>query len=201
MGRFPLAEYLAFEVLFVAFFYPTPRHTYRVVILTSMIYLAAQLYLTRETTDLVAFQYAAAFTAVGPFTFITYVLLAERSFPDNWRRVRDEVDVGADAGGLDKLTIKFPVDKEALADGRHFLEHAYDWMGPGTTKWDSTTSATIASNVPLEDLLKTHNERHVTDLTAAALEYLLHYPTNNPKTYLAAVPPSPPASRPGMVYD
>jgi len=190
MGRFPWAEYLVFEVLFVIFFYPTHQRAYRMVILVPMIYLVAQLYLTREVTDLIVFQYTAAFTAVGHFTYMAYIMLAEGSFPDHWRRVRDEVDVKADAGGLDKLPSNFPLTKKLW----WMIDISWSMRMVG---WVQEPRSGIPPRPPpsrrtflQKTFLKFIMNVIVADLTNAALDYLLHYPTDNPKTYLAAVPPS-----------
>jgi len=187
MGRFPWTEYLIFEVLFVIFFYPTRRRAYRVAIIIPMIYLVAQLYLTQEVTDLVSLQYAAAFTAVGHFTFITYVLLAESSFPDNWRRVRDEVHVKADA---DKLPSNFPLAKKLW----WMVDISWSMRMIG---WVQEPRNGIPPRPPpsrrtflLKTFLKLIMNAVIADITAAMLDHLLHYPIDNPPTYLAAVPPS-----------
>ena len=190
MGRFPWAEYVAFEFLFIIFFYPTRQHAYRVVILVPMIYLVAQLYLTQEVTDMITLQYTAAFTAVGHFAFMAYVLLAEGSFPDSWRRVRDEVHVKAEAGGLDKLPSNFPLMKKLswMVDIAWSMR-MIGWVQEprnGIPPRPSPPRRTFLQKTFLKFIMNAI----IADVTAAILDHLLHYPTDNPKTYLAAVPPS-----------
>ena len=109
MGRYPWAEFLLFEVLHVIVFYPTRQHAYRMVVLTAMVYIAAQIYLTQEVTDpLVVTCSVSVAVALHSAHSTVYLLFAEGPFPDHWRRVRDEVHAKADAGGLDILPSNFP---------------------------------------------------------------------------------------------
>ncbi|KAF9644020.1 hypothetical protein BDM02DRAFT_3122622 [Thelephora ganbajun] len=89
MERYPWVEVLLFEVLRVIVFYPTRQDAYRVVVLTTMVYVAAQIYPTPEFTD--------------PL---------KATFPNHWRRVRDEVHTKADTSGLDDLPSNFPLTKK-----------------------------------------------------------------------------------------
>ena len=188
MGRFPWAEYLIFEVLFIIFFYPTRQHAYRVVVIIPMLYLVAQLYLTQEVTDFVSLQYAATFTAAGHFAFITYILFAEGSFPDHWRRVRDEVDPKAGPGGTDKLPSKFPFTKKLwwMIDISWSMR-MIGWVQEprhGNPPRPPPSRRTFL----LKTFLKLIMNVVIADLTSSLLDHLLHYPIDNPKNYLAAVP-------------
>ena len=81
-------------------FYPTPHHIYRAVVLAAMIYLAAQVcwrldVADSETLDSVYDEGQRIALHSG---FTAYIL-SEGSFPNHWRRVRDEVQARAGGSG------------------------------------------------------------------------------------------------------
>ena len=69
-----------------------------------MSYLAGQTYLTQEVTDAMSLQYFVGFMIATHFGFMTYISFAEGSFPDHWRRVRDELHAKT---GSDNLSSDF----------------------------------------------------------------------------------------------
>jgi len=190
MGRYPWTEYILFEVLYTIFPYPTRHHIYRVVILTAMIYLAAKIYLTQEASDSLWLQYAAGFMVATHFIFIAYLLFAEGPFPDHWRRIRDETDVG----GLDKLPSNFPFTKKLW------------WMfdigwGARMIGWVQGPRNLVPPHPPpsrrtflQKAFVKLVMHTVIADLSTSLLalsppfDHRLHDPTDGPETYLAAVP-------------
>jgi len=194
MGRYPWAEYSLFEALYIIFFYPTRRHAYRVVVLTVMICLAAQIYLTPESAGSFWLQYAVGFMVATRFMFIAYLLFAEGTFPDHWRRVRDEVYAGAGPGDLDRLPSNFPLTKKLwwmvdIAWGMRMIgwvQEPRNCMPPHpppsrrTFLWK--TSLKFIMNAVLTDLVTSVHAR------SRAFDYRAHDPTDGPETYLAAVP-------------
>ena len=112
MGRYPWAEMLLFQVLFTIAFYPTRNRLYRVAVFAAMAYVVAKIYSTPEVTNPLFTGYYLGFRIALHFAFAAYVMCAEGSFPDHWRRVRDEVQGEANASGLDNLPSNFPVTKK-----------------------------------------------------------------------------------------
>ena len=112
MGRYPWAEILLFEALYTIAFYPTRNHVYRVVVFASMAYVAAQIFSTSDITGSITTIYYAGCRIALHLAFTAYIMCAEGSFPDHWRRVRDEVQGGTNASGLDNLPSNFPVTKK-----------------------------------------------------------------------------------------
>ena len=112
MGRYPWPEALLFEVLHIIIFYPTHQHTYRAVVLVAMIYLTAKIYLIPEITGSIGMIYALGVTISFHFVFTAYLLLAEGSFPDHWRRVRDEVHAKVGTRGLGKPPSSFSLTEK-----------------------------------------------------------------------------------------
>jgi len=160
MGQYPLAEYLLFEVLYFVSFYPTQQRTYRIAVLATMICLTTQIYLTQEVMDMVWLQYRVGFMVATRLMFIAYILFAEGSFPNHWRRVRDEVHAESDTGDLDKMPSDFPLTKKLwwMADIAYgmrmigWVQEPRNCMPPHPT--------TFAPNLPQEDLLEINHERH-----------------------------------------
>lgn len=112
MGRYPWAEILLFQVLRILIFYPTRRHVYRVFVLAAIIYIASQILQTPEVVTPIMVTYIGGLTTVFYLTFTVYLLCAEGSFPDHWRRVRDGVLAEPGAGGLDHSPSNFPFTKK-----------------------------------------------------------------------------------------
>ena len=193
MGRYPWAEYFLFEVLYITFFYPTRQRAYRVVALTAMVHLAAQIYLSPEATDSARLQSAVGFMVATRLMFIAYVLLAEGPFPDGWRRLRDEVREGTGADNLDKAPSNFPLTKKLwwmvdIAWGTRMIGWVQEPRGmpphppPSRRTFLWKTSSKFIKNFIIADL--------ATSVLALspAFDNRVHDPTDGPETYLAAVP-------------
>ena len=194
MGRYPWAEVLLFEVLHILVFYPTRRHAYRAVILTAMIYVAAIIFSTPETTHPPTLTYTVGFTIACRFTFTAYLLFTEGSFPDHWRRVRDEVHAEADVGGLDMLPSNFPLVKKFW----WMIDIAYS---PRMIGWVQEPRNCLPPHPPpsrrtfiWKTFLKFIVNIVITNFMISTLAMSpafnnrLHDPTDGPETYLAAVP-------------
>ena len=194
MGRYPWAEFLLFEVLSVAVFYPTRQDAYRVVILAAMVCVAARIYQTAEATDPLMTTYTVGCTIGTHFIFTTYLFFAEGTFPDHWRRVRDEVHGKADAGGSDTLPSNFPLTKKLW------------WMidiacSPRMVGWIQEPRNGIPPHPPpsrrtflWKTFLKFVMNIVIADFAVSvaalspAFDYRAHDPTDGPEMYLAAVP-------------
>ena len=194
MGRYPWPEVLLFEVLHIFVFYPTHRHVYRVVVLATMIYVGAQIYPTTEVTDPLAVTFVVGFLIASRFTFTAYLLLAEGSFPDHWRRVRDEVHTSADAGGLNRLPSNLPLIKKLW----WMVDIAYN---PRMIGWIQEPQNSIPPHPPpsrrtflRKTFLKSITNIVIVEFTkfvlalTPAFNSRLHDPADGPETYLAAVP-------------
>ena len=194
MGRYPWAEVLLFEVLRILVFYPTRQYAYRVVFLTAMVYVAAQIYLTPEVTDPLTVTYTVGSTIAFHFAYTVYLLFAEGPFPDHWRRVRDEVHAGVDAGGSDVLPSNFPLTKKIW----WMIDIAYSGRMVG---WVQEPRNYLPPHPPpsrpaflRKTFLKFVINSIVVDFTSSvfalnpAFDSRLHDPTDGPETYLAAVP-------------
>ena len=191
MGRYPWAEVILFEILFIAILCPTRHHAYRVAVFAAMVYVATPIYMTREVTDPLILTYTVGCMVGGNFMFITYLFFAEGSFPDNWRRVRDEVHAKADVDGLPS---NFPLAKKLwwMLD----LAHSSRMVG-----WVQEPRNAIPPHPPpsrrtflWKTLLKFIGNAIISDFTRSvfalspAFDNRLHDPTDGPETYLAAVP-------------
>ena len=195
MGRYPWTEVLLFQVLRIIIFYPTRHHVYRVVVLTAMFYAAAKIYLTPEVTDPITVTYSVGTMITTCFIFTAYLLCAEGTFPDHWRRVRDEVRAGADSDGLDNPPSSFPLTKK------------FWWMfdiahSPRMVGWVQEPRAHLPPHPPPSRrafLEKTFlkfvvNTFIIPDLATLLFgqtlpfDSRLHDPADGPETYLAAVP-------------
>ena len=194
MGRYPWPEVLLFEFLHILVFYPTRQHLYRAAILAVMIYVAAQIYQTTEVTDPIAVTYVVGTTIAFHFMFTAYLLSAEGSFPDHWRRVRDQVHARADAGGLGKLPSNLPLTKKLW----WMVDIAYSQRMIG---WVQEPPNCIPPHPPpsrrtflWKTVLKFIMNTVAADLTRSvfvlnpAFDSHAHDPTDGPETYLAAVP-------------
>ena len=194
MGQYPWAEYILFEILNVILFYPTRHHAYRVAVLAAMVYTATQIYSTLEVTDPPNLTYVVGCTLASRFTFAAYLLFAEGTFPNHWRRVRDEVHTKADADGLDRLPSNFPFTKK------------FWWMvdiasSPRMIGWVQQPRDCMPPHPPPSRLtffrntfLKLIANAIIFDFASSVLaqtpafDHRLHDPTDGPETYLAAVP-------------
>ena len=113
MGRYPWPEALLFELLHIIVFYPTHNHAYRAVVLAAMIYVTAQIYLPPEViTSSVGMIYSLGAAIWFRSIFTAYILFAEGSFPDHWRRVRDEVHAKAGTGGSGRPPSSFTLTEK-----------------------------------------------------------------------------------------
>ena len=194
MGRYPWAEVLLFEVLHIIVFYPTRRRIYRVVVLATTIYVAAQIYLTPEVTDSLKVTFGVGFTIASHLIFTAYLLFAEGSFPDHWRRVRDEVHTNTDAGDSDKPPSNFPLAKKLW----WMIDIAYSVRMIGWVQEQRSSMPPHPQDSRRTFLWKTFLKfivnTAVTDFMESvyapspAFDYRLHDPTDGPETYLAAVP-------------
>ena len=182
------------EILHIIVLYPTRRHAYRVAVLAVMIYVTAQIYQMPDPTGSVALTYTVGCTIPLHFIFTAYLLFTEGSFPDHWRRVRDEVNVKADAGGLDKLPSNLPLTKRFW----WMVDIAYSVRMIG---WVQEPQNCMPPHPPpsrqtflWKILLKLAINVVIADFTSSvfalnpAFDYRLHDPTDGPETYLAAVP-------------
>ena len=194
MGRYPWAEVLLFEVLHILVFYPTRQHAYRVVVLAAMIYVAAQIYPTQEVTERLTTTFFVGFSIAFRFTFTAYLLLTEGSFPDHWRRARDEVHAKADASGLDNLPSNFPLKKKIW----WMVDIAYSVRMVG---WVQEPRNCLSPRPPpsrriflQKTFLKLIMNTLITDVVTSAValnpafDNRVHDPTDGPETYLAGIP-------------
>ncbi|KAF9780800.1 membrane bound O-acyl transferase family-domain-containing protein [Thelephora terrestris] len=191
MERSSLAKILLFEILRVIALYPTGNLVYRLVIYAATTYVMAELFLTPDITDLGPTANSLGNRIAVHFGFITYLLFVEGSFPDHWRRVRDE-DHAKESS--DNLPSRLPLMKKLW----WMLDIAYSlrlvgWVQeprdclpphppPLRRRFLLKTSLKLIMNIVLLDIL--------TLLTAQnhAFDSRLHDPTDGPETYLAAVP-------------
>ena len=194
MGRFPWAEVVLFEVLSIAVLYPTRHHAHRVVVLSAMVYVATQIYQTPEVADPIVATYTVGCTIGTRFIFMTYLFFAEGSFPDNRRRVRDEVHAKADEGSSDGLPSNLPLGKKLW----WMLDLAYSprmvgWIqeprdsipphpSPSRRTFFGNTFLRFVRNAIITDFLQS-----VLALSPA-FDNRLHDPSDGPETYLAAIP-------------
>ncbi|KAF9646131.1 hypothetical protein BDM02DRAFT_3172253 [Thelephora ganbajun] len=195
MGRYLWAEVLLFEVLHIIVLYPTRQDAYRVVVLTAMVYVAAQIFLTPEFTDPPVVTYTVGGMIAFHFAFTAYLLFAEGTFPNHWRRVRDEVHAKADASGLDNLPSSFPLTEKFW----WMVDIAY---GIRMIGWVQEPINCLPPHPPpsrrdflWKTLLKFIFHFAALDLTTGflfsgnpAFDSRMHDPTDGPETYLAAVP-------------
>ena len=191
MGGTLWAKFLLLELLFTIVLYPTRHRVYRAIVLAALIYVAAQSFREPRTiggklplTSRVASR--AAFTA--------YILFAEGSFPNHWRRVRDEVDSKAGPNDPDNPPLNFPLIKKLW----WMLDLAYSFRMVG---WVQEPRNSLPPRPPPSRLtflwktfLKFILNYAVLDLTSLvfsqspAFDPRVHDPTDGPETYLAAVP-------------
>lgn len=194
MGQYPLVEFLLFKILHILVFFPTRHRLYRVVILALKFYLAAKIYLTTEATKPAGLLYTVGNTIAQHFGFTAYLLCAEGTFPDHWRRVRDEVDAGAGAGGSGNLPSNFPLMKKFwwMLDITHSIRMV-GWVQeprgclpppppPSRRIFLRRTFLKLCANYVLFDLLT------LVFAQSPVFDPRVHDPTDGPETYLAAIP-------------
>ena len=107
MARYPWPEFVLFHILRTLIFYPTRRNAYRAVIFAAMVFTAARIYLTPLDVP-------SAMGAIIAFSFAytTYILYVQGSFPDHWRRVRDEDRDKTNPDGSANMPSNFPFMKK-----------------------------------------------------------------------------------------
>ena len=159
-----------------------------------MIYFAAQIYLTTEAAELAGSAYAVGHRIALHFGFTAYLLCTEGPFPDHWRRVRDEVGVGADAGGSGNPPSNFPFMKKFwwMVDIAYsvrmagWVQEPRDCLPPPPSPSRRTflwkTSLKLIRNLIILDLLTLVFARN------PVFDHRVHGPTDGPETYLAAIP-------------
>ena len=189
MGRYPWSEVLLFEVLSLIVLYPTRHRVHRVVVLTLMVYLAAQIYRTQEVTDPILLTCCVGSLIAFRFTFVAYLLCAEGTFPDHWRRVCDEIN----ASNPDNLPSNFSLAKKFwwMLDtqyntrmiGRVQEQRNHLPPQPPPSRWTFfwRTCLKLIFNAFLAEL--------TTSVLAgsSAFDSRAHDPSDGPETYLAAV--------------
>ena len=191
----PWQKLLLFEVLRIIILYPTLHHAYRVAVLAAMIHTAAQVCLTVVASPLpVSLTLFVGTLITFAFARATYILCAGGSFPDHWRRVRDELDTGKDADGLKNLPSNFPFTKKLL----WMLDLAYN---PRMIGWVDEPRDHLPPHPPpsrgkflrkvVLSLIVNYVQFDFSTLVLAqspAFDSRVHDPTDGPETYLAAVP-------------
>ena len=194
MGRNLWAEFLLFEVLHCLVFFPTRRRAYRAVILVAMIYLAAHIYLTTETTKPVELVCTMGQRISLHFGSVAYLMFTEGSFPDHWRRVRDETHAKADPDGRNRLPSNFTLTKKLwwMVDLKHsvrmvgWVQEPRDCLPPPPPPSRKTflwkTFLKFVAYVVLLDLFK------LMFVQNPVFDPRTHDPTDGPETYLAALP-------------
>ena len=194
MGRYPWAEVALFEVLHIIVFYPTRQHAYQAVVLAAMIYVAAQIYLAPEVTDPLTVTYTVGAGIALNLMFTAYLLFAEGSFPDHWRRVRDEVNAEADGDGSSRAPSNFPLKKKLwwMLDISYsvrmigWVQEPRDCMPPHPSPERQTflwkTFLKLIANLIAIDIISS------VFALSPAFDRRVHDPTDGPETYLAAVP-------------
>lgn len=112
MGRYPWPQVFLFHVLRIAICYPTRRRFHQLVLLAAMAYLAAQIFRTSEVTFPPLITYMVGVTTAFHFGFTLFLLYTEGSFPDHWRRVRDQAFAEPGAQDSDNSPVNFPLSKK-----------------------------------------------------------------------------------------
>ena len=194
MGRYPWAEFLLFEVLRIIVLYPTRRHAYRAVILVSMVFVARSIYLTTEVTDKTGAVFTVGCMIAFYSMFMAYLLFSEGTFPDHWRRVRDEVHEKADTDRPENLPSNFPFTKKLWWT----VDLAYSFRMVG---WIQEPKGCMPPHPPpsrrtflWKTYLKLIKNAVIADLMLSvfpgdpAFDSRVHDPADGPETYLAAVP-------------
>ena len=193
MGRYPLIEIIFFEFLRTIVFYPTRHNVFRVIIVAAMVYVAAQIYLTLDVADTtIKSAYTVGQRIALNFGFTAYFLCAEGSFPNHWRRVRDELQ--AKANGSDGLPSNFPLMKKLwwmldIANSVRmvgWVQEPRDCLPPppppSRLKFLWKTFLKIVANILLLDIFTLMLAQN------PAFDSRVHDPTDGPETYLSALP-------------
>ena len=195
MGQYPWAQVLLLEVLHLVILYPTRQwHTYRVAALAARIYVTAQIYLTPAAAYPPAVGYTVACLVAFRFMFMAYLLFVEGTFPDHWRRVRDEVHAKADGNGLDSQPSSFPSTKKLwwVVDIAHSVRMVGWVQEPqnGIPPHPPPSRRMFLRKTFLKLIVNTVIVDFATSVLALspAFDHRAHDATDGPETYLAAVP-------------
>ena len=193
MGWYPIGGALLFELLHIISLYPTRQRAYRVVVLTVAICLAWSIYLDPEVGDPKMVSTVGTVIALH-LIFTAYLLFAEGTFPDHWRRVRDEAHTKADADGLDNLPSNFPLAKKLwwmvdMAYSVRMIGWVQEPRGclpphppPSRRTFLWKTSLKFIKNVVINDVMIS------VFYWDPAFDSRPHDPSDGPETYLASVP-------------
>ena len=181
-------------VLVFFFFYPTRQHAYRIVILAAVIVIAWSFYLTPQAVESPVVACGIGVWIVFYPGFMAYLLFAEGTFPDHWRRVRDATHATADEGGLEKLPSNFPLTRKL----QWMLDLSLNFRMIG---WVQEPRGCIPPHQPpsrraflQKTIFKLITNAVIADfaLSFLALSQLFDYhkrdPTDGTETYLSAVP-------------
>ena len=185
---------MAFLLLRILVFYPTPHRLYRALVLVPALYVAARLFLSEVPDPPNPILVLGCMVSLH-FAFTAYLLCAEGTFPDHWRRVRDQVGGATDHGGSDNLPSNFPFTKKLwwTLDIAHSLrmvgwvQEPRDHLPPHpppprtTFLWKTSTKFIIYAFI-VPDLVSLIFGQ------TPAFDSRLHDPTDGPEAYLAAVP-------------
>ena len=192
MGRYPWSEILLFQVLHTLVLYPTRQPLHRVVVFATMVCVATQILLNLEVIEPIGMGYAAGFQIALHFGSIAYLLCSEGSFPDHWRRVRDEVNAKAD--GSSNLPSNFTLAKKLwwMFDIAHnvrmigWIQEPRDSLPPPPPPSRKTfirkAFLKLLVSAALQDLLTLMLVQN------PVFDPRVHDPTDGPETYLAALP-------------
>ena len=194
MGWYLWADGVLLFILINIFFYPTRQHAYRIVILAAIICALQPAYLALKVTDSLVTTYGVGSVLLYYFGLMVHVVFSEGSFPDHWRRVRDEVHAGADAGGVDNLPSNFPFTKKLW----WMLDIVYNGRMVG---WVQEPRSGIPPHPPPSRRLffwtaslKLIKSFVVADIAISLMalspvfDNRVHDPNDGPETYLSAIP-------------
>ena len=192
MERHPWVEVLLFHVLHITSLYPTRQPAYRVATLPAAIYLARRIYQTPEAADPLQLGHTVGCAIAYNFMFRVYLLFSEGSFPDHWRRVRDEVNAG---GGVDQLPSNFSLTKKVwwaidIAHSSRMIGWVQEPRGcmpphppPSRRTFLRKTFFKFIKNIITSGLTTS-----ALTLIHTAFDNRVHDPTHGPEAYLTAAP-------------
>ena len=188
----PWQKLLLFQVLRIIIFYPTLHHAYRVAVLATMIHTAAQICLMVTASQLpFSLTLLLGIWITLTFATTTCILCARGSFPDHYRRVRDEINTEK---GLKNLPSNFPFTKKLwwmldLGTNARMIgwvheprDHLPPHPPPSRRKFLRKLVLSLFVNYVIFDL---------STLVIAqnpAFDSRVHDPSDGPETYLAAAP-------------
>ena len=192
MGEYLWQQFALFELLHTIILYPTRQPLYRLVVLTAMLAVAVQLYRTMGVVEPLGMGYGVGFQIGLHFGFIAYVLCTEGSFPDHWRRVRDQVRARADHTDDRPSNFSFTKKLGWMFDISHnvrmvgWVQEPRDSLPPppppSLRKFIRGAFIRLILSAALQDLLTIAVSQN------PVFDPRVHDPTDGPETYLAAVP-------------